>query len=259
MTDSVLAGVTDEGTDAELDNKQKFLANVYARQEAVWAMLCHARIVVDEHWNDDWGGSWMLDRLGIYLPVEQWDWYQANEDFIKRTMAVALRTVWGGVGFQEALNNLMKIEWIMPVPAHLAQFVAQNTGRPMPRRFNSTAVTFTERDGITWLTPPEVKMYDLLKETNWLFVPQVPFVKGDVRRIPDFLIFWNDRHDQGVIVEVDSDAFHLPSQREPDEARERAFQARGFLFLRFPAKRVLNEPLKVIEEIRRFCEQHWGK
>jgi Protein of unknown function (DUF559) len=261
MPDSVIAGVTDEGTDAEPDNKSRFLASVWERQPAVWAMLCHGRIVVDDEWvTTNWVEYWDLHRLGIYLPPEHWNWYVDNSSLVNRTMAVALRTVWGSnISFEQAINNIIKVEMIVPIPAYVAQFVAQNTGRPMPRRYNSTAVTFTERDGITWLTPPEVIMYDLLKETNWLFVPQAAFVKGDVRRIPDFLIYWNDRHDQGVIVEVDSDAFHLPSQREPDEARERAFQARGFQFLRFPAKRVLQDPLAVVADIRRFCEQRWGK
>jgi hypothetical protein len=193
IPDNVIAGVTDEGTDAEPTNRSAFMANLRERQEAVWAMLCHARIVVDERWTEvDYGGLWVLDRLGIYLPPEQWDWYQANQGAVDWTMANAIRIVWEGFTFQAAINTI-EAEWILPIPAHLVDFVAQNTGRPMPRRYNSTAVKFTERDGITWLTPPEVIVYDLLKETSWLFVPQAAFVKGDVRRIPDFLIYLGRR------------------------------------------------------------------
>jgi hypothetical protein len=258
---NVLAGVAEDGTDDEPSNRSAFLANVRERQEAVWAMLCHGRVVVDENWyEDNWGSRWVLNRLGVYLPPEHVRWYQANQEAADRTVAVAIRAVWSDQTLtHKTALDLLQVEQILPVPAHLIDFVARNTGRPMPRRYNSTAVKYTERDGIAWLTPPEVILYDLFKEASWLFVPQAPFVLGDVHRSPDFLVYWKSKHDQALIVEVDSDAFHLPSQREPDEARERSFQARGFQFVRFPAKRVLNEPLTVMADIRRFCEARWGK
>lgn len=255
--DEVIAGVTDAGTDPESDeHRLEFLENVHQRQDAVWAMLCHGRIVVDEFYND-WGNC-VLTRLGVYLPGEQWTWYEENFQAIDSTLKTAMRAVWPSLGFRESSDKLFVLPMI-PVPPHLQDFVAKNTGRPMPRRYNSTAVTYTERDGITWLTPPELRLYDMLKEANWLFSPQVAFVCGDVRRITDFLIYWKRKHDRAVIVEVDSDAYHQPSQREADEERERRFQALGFQFLRFSAKQVLADPLDVMKRITAFCESRWGK
>jgi len=127
----------------------------------------------------------------------------------------------------------------------------------MPRRYNTTAVQLQERDGVAWLTPPEIKLYDALKETGWLFVPQPPFLGGqDLDKRPDFLIYW--RH-KAAWAEIDSDRYHPPSQQEPDRAKERVFESRGFSFLTFSAKRVLNEPMGVIQEIAQFCTQKFGQ
>lgn len=256
--DNVIAGVTDAGTDPDAERDEhrwEFLANVQERQPTVWGLLCHCRLVIDEYTND-WGNV-LLTRLGVYVPLEHWDLYLQYDESIKHTMATAACSVWGD-GYN-TVKQKIRVEQIIPIPAQLADFIAQNTARPMPRRYNSTAVQYTERDGIVWLTPPEVRLFDMLKEANWLFSPQVAFVRGDVRRITDFIVYWKGRHDKAVIVEVDSDAYHLPSQREDDEDRERRFQALGFQFLRFSAKQVLAEPLDVMKKITAFCEGRWGK
>jgi hypothetical protein len=153
----------------------------------------------------------------------------------------------------------LHVEWLLDVPPDLQDFVAEHTDRPMPRRYNTTAVQLYERDGVAWLTFPEVKLYDVLKQEGWLFVPQPSFLAGEEfdRRV-DFLIFWQGRSPWSVIIEIDSDAFHKPAQRESDEARERQFQRRGFHFLRFSAKQVIANPTKVMGEIADFCTTRFG-
>lgn len=123
----------------------------------------------------------------------------------------------------------------------------------------SCAVQLHERDGIAWLTFPEAKLYDVLKQTSWLFVPQPSFLAGEEfdRRV-DFLIFWQNRALCPVIVEIDSDGFHPPSQRTHDEAREREFQSRRFHFIRFSAKEVIASPTDVLRKIAEFCTRLFG-
>jgi hypothetical protein len=111
------------------------------------------------------------------------------------------------------VDDHMTIEFILDVPDDLVDFVAQNTDRPKPRRYNSTAVTYIERGGVAWLTPPEAKLYDFMKDAGWLFIPQPSFIRGDTTRIPDFLIYWGEKHDRAVLVEIDSDAFHPVASR----------------------------------------------
>ena len=71
-------------------------------------------------------------------------------------------------------------------------------------------------------------------------------VNREAIRIPDFLLYWNDRADQAVMVEVDSDPYHgKPSQRERDELKEREFESMGFGYLRFAGISCLERPQEV--------------
>lgn len=163
----------------------------------------------------------------------------------------------GGMDYDWPGHNL-EVEWLLDVPADLQSFVAANTDRPRPRRYNTSAVQLLDRDGVAWLTAPEARLYHALKQTNWQFVPQPPFIAGEeFDRRADFLISWENRSDHAVIAEVDSDAFHPPSQRTHDEAREREFQSRGFQFLRFTPKEVQTSPTTVLKEIAAFCTKRF--
>jgi hypothetical protein len=171
------------------------------------------------------------------------------------------RSTWTleGKGYS-ALPAYFELEPILGIPAELTDFVSDNINRPKPRRYNSTAVTYVERDGVAWLTPPEVRLYDTLRETDWLFIPQAQFLaSGIIDSRPDFLIFWKHRAQYGVLVEVDSDKFRsAPSVREKDEVKARQFQSRGFEYLRFSAKEVLRDPIAVLQKITEFCTGKWG-
>lgn len=236
---------------------RRFLAALKIHQEAVWAVVCHGRIVGVSGYSDFTHNDWC--HVHIYRPdfvggLNVDDWWGLHSDECDSAIALALESA-----FPEASNNCT-LHWIVPVPDELADFAAKHSSRPMPSRFLSTAVEYVERDGIVWLTPPERVLYDLLKAADWTFIPQPAVVLGDGElRIPDFLIFWGGRSEHAVFVEVDSDTFHSkPSVRERDEFKERRFQALGFGYLRFSAKSCLNEPMEVTDQIKKFCVTKWG-
>jgi hypothetical protein len=194
----------------------------------------------------------------IYLPPRFVDWWNENSASCWAVLKESARAAWTISDY--ALKYEVAIQSILDVPAELVDFVAQNTGRPKPRRYNSTAVQYYERDGVAWLTMPEVRLYDALKETGWLFVPQPQFLASEtIDSRPDFLIFWKHRAQCGVLVEIDSDRFHsVPSVREKDEVKERQFESRGFQYLRFSAKEVLADPITVLKHITEYCVGKWG-
>jgi hypothetical protein len=260
-----IPGVNEDGTDADATGRRaRFMASVRDRQEAVWALLAKSRMVIDEeHRTGENFGEfyeyWELNRLTIYLSQddELRSWFDAHQQVIRTTIIRAALTVWSD-SFG-SLGKKVLVEETLEPPKQLIDILAASTDRPKPRRFNSTAVTYIERDGITWLTPPEVKLYDLFRDAGWLFIPQPPFLAGDdIDRRPDFLLFWQHRARCAVLIEVDSDAFHPPSQREDDERKERLFQARGFEYVRFSAKRCLTNPASVLREITEFCTRKFG-
>jgi hypothetical protein len=246
-----------EALDQHQEDARQFLEAVRGHQEALWAVFEHCNIVVGPVLQGDDGTS--RRGIRIYVPstingmdVEQWLKYEARQ--YHEVLHEAAVDIWPDVWPNIELRS------ILAVPDQLADFVAKNTGRPMPGRFVSTSVRYEERDGIIWLTPPEVVLYDYLKAAGWTFIPQPAFVLGDeTTRRPDFLIYWGGRANQAVLVEVDSDRYHgLPSQREGDENKERYFQSFGFEYLRFNAKSCMQEPKDVIAEIKKFCVNKFG-
>ena len=246
----------------DLENSQAdaatFLAAVRLHQEALWAVICHGRIVVNRVPEDNLG--YKGRRVHVYRPssigrLDVQAWWEQWEGNIDNALENAL-----GTAFPKDDYHKTTLHWIMPVPDDVADFVAKHSVRPVPSRFLSTAVEYAERDGIVWLTAPERVLYDRLKAAGWTFIPQPAVVLGDEGwLIPDFLVFWGGRAGQAFFVEVDSDTFHAkPSQRERDEAKERRFEALGFGYIRFSAKACLHEPLDVIAAIQKFCITKWG-
>jgi hypothetical protein len=251
----------DPETAAALDRAEsdaaRLLAAVKLHQEALWAILCHGRVIVNTGKTLD-GETYRVAH--IYLPasvddLDVQEWWRAQERSCSFALDHALHTA-----FPDDDHLSHTVDWIMPVPDELADFAAKHSTRQFPSRFFSTAVDYVERDGIARLTAPEVVIYDRLKAAGWTFIPQPAVVISEDQWLsPDFLIFWGGRVDQAVFVEVDSDLFHSkPSVRERDEAKERFFEAAGFGYLRFAAKSCLNEPLEVIGEIQKFCVKRWG-
>jgi hypothetical protein len=235
----------------------RFLAALKIHQEAVWAVVCHGRIVGNSGYNDFNHVDYY--HVHIYRPtsvagLDVGGWWKTYAVHCQHAIQNALQSAFPDSSTDHTLH------WIVPVPDELADFAAKHSSRPMPSRYQSTAVDYVERDGIVWLTPPERVLYDLLKAADWTFIPQPAMVLGDDElRIPDFLIFWGGRAEHPVFVEIDSDAFHSkPSERERDESKERRFQALGFGYLRFNAKSCLHEPIEVTEEIKNFCVTKWG-
>jgi hypothetical protein len=259
LTVDVIPGVAEDGSDLASDDwAGRLLAELQLRQEAVWAVVSQGRIVPATGEGKD--GFDFVSHCEIYLPRRFEDWWRQNLNVCWSTLYDAVRSAWGWRGDEASLDARLSVVPILDVPDELVDFVAQNTDRPRPRRYNTTAVQYIERDGIAWLTPPEVKLYDVLKESGWLFVTQPPFLAGDdIDRRPDFLIFWRQKAQYAVLVEVDSDKFHgLPSQRELDEKKERLFESRGFQYLRFSAKMVLDNPVRVLQEITDYCTRKFG-
>ena len=239
------------------DDIQNFLAAVRRHQEALWAIMAQSNIVIGPVLEDDDGSR--RRGIRIYYPAAIGDldveaWLEPRWREVHQVLHEAAVDTWPGDWPNVELNS------IMAVPEQLADFVAKNTGRPMPGRFNSNLVRYVERDSIIWLTPPEAVLYDYLKAAGWKFVPQPAVVLGDEGWLgPDFLIYWGGRANQAVMVEVDSDQFHgLPSRREKDENKERYFQSFGFEVLRFSAKACQHEPQEVIAEIKKYCVNKFG-
>jgi Protein of unknown function (DUF559) len=259
----VIVGTGEDGADVVADDlAAKFLLKLRNRQEAVWAVVCHGRVVVDVYTTETESEEDGAPRSGepsectVYVPIRYMEWW-SNSDACLNAVRAAASSAWN-MGYYWAQNNV-KVDWLLEVPDDLQYFVTENTDRPKPRRYNTTAVQLFDRDGVAWLTAPEAKLYDVLKQANWLFIPQPPFLAGEeFDRRADFLIFWRNKAAWAVIVEVDSDAYHLPSQRTHDEAREREFQSRGFQFLRFSVKEVNASPTDVLKKIAEFCTKRFG-
>ena len=261
MSQDAIAGIGNDGADLDAkDPAVRFMADLRERQEAIWAVLAHGSVRFDGQvwWIDDADESHFskADTCMVYLPrklgqFDVNDWLETNSEDVFHALGVSARLVAGQ-------NCSVQLNWILPIPTELVDFVAKNTSRPMPRRFNSTAVTYTERDGITWLTYPEVKLYDALRAAEWTFIPQPAFVFGSrAHNIPDFVLFWKGRADAAVVIEIDSDMWHQPPSARKDEAKSQYFQARNFAFMRFSAKEC-DSPERVVERIRKFCIERFG-
>jgi hypothetical protein len=256
----VLPSTGEDGADTRGDDwAALLLSELSCRQEAVWAVVSQGRVVVRtataDHADPPFSEE-VFVHCNIYVPSRFRDWWSDNNRDCWSVLNDSAAAAWG-------LKNpgaYLTIEFIIDVPAELVDFVAQNTGRPKPRRYNSTAVQYYERDGVAWLTMPEAKLYDALRETDWLFIPQPQLLaSGTIDSRPDFLIFWKHRAQFGVLVEIDSDRFHAaPSVREKDEVKERQFESRGFQYLRFSAKEVLKDPYAVLKHITEYCTGKWG-
>jgi hypothetical protein len=260
MEREILPGVEEDGSDTTNGTLiARFMANLRNRQEAVWAAVSHGRVVIDteDRQLDVQHCETLVTRCVVYLPKNLKAFWESTDGACYATLADAARGAWG-VSENWPWDSL-KVEWLLDIPPELADFVAKNIDRPKPRRYNSTAVTYLERDGVAWLTPPEAKLYDAIKEAGWLFIPQPQFLAGEeIDRRPDFLIYWHNRSNFAVLIEIDSDAHHLPSQRDADEAKERLFQSRGFQYLRFSVKKVNSDVIGVIREIADFCNRRFG-
>lgn len=257
----MLPGTGEDGADADFDDfGARLLSELSRRQEAVWAVVSQGRVVVStvtvDRVDPPFLSEVVVTAYTVYVPSRFRDWWSDNHRSCWSVLCASARAAWG----MDYPEQHLTIEFMLDVPAELVDFVAQNTGRPKPRRYNSTAVQYFERDGVAWLTMPEVKLYDALRETDWLFIAQPPFLAtGTIDLRPDFLIFWKHRAQFGVLVEVDSDRFHAtPSVREKDEVKERQFESRGFQYLRFSAKEVLRDPYVVLRHITEYCVGKWG-
>jgi hypothetical protein len=242
-----------------MQRKEAFLKDLFRRQEALWAVLCHAEILPEFDQGYDFGRDWTSVTLHLYLPatlngLDVATWRNTHQKEIETTIATAATAAY------EVDNAGATWHWIIPVPKELAELVAKNTRRPMPRRFDNSVVPMKDKDGVTWLTPAEVPLYDTMKEAGWTFIPQPPVVSRDVIRIPDFMLFWEGRADQAVMIEVDSDLYHgKPSQRERDELKERDFESMRFLYLRFSGLSCMDDPAEVVAEIKRHCERRFAR
>jgi hypothetical protein len=156
------------------------------------AILCHGNVIVDLD-VDDWDNTYA--RIYIYRPTQIGEMWYPSGGTLTRSLPNALDNA-ARIAFG---SGVFSFEWIAPVPDELADFIAKNTGRPAPGRFSSTAVKYTERDGVVWLTPPEATLYDYLKSAGWTFIPQPAVVRGDEGWLgPDFLVFWGGRANQRV-------------------------------------------------------------
>lgn len=149
------------------------LTELHIRQD-VWAVISQGRIVITTHQGLD---GEEVSRCTVYLPARFADWWQDEDHryLCWGTIIDAARAAFGWRGDDRQLESAIGVLPILDIPDELVDFVAQNTDRPRPRRYNTTAVQLFERDGIAWLTAFEVKLYDLLKESGWLFVTQPPF------------------------------------------------------------------------------------
>jgi hypothetical protein len=238
------------GRDAH-DAPGRLLAALRRHHQAVWAIVAHERIVVRVGCHDRRGhGSIHVEHCWIHLPECFCAWWVQHRVECWTTLEQAAATCWRWHEQQSARN--IDVDWIFEIPEELADGVARDTHRPKPRRYG-TAVSNFERDGVASLTAAVAKLYDALEAAGWMFVPQPPLRAGETTdRRPEFLIFWQGRAQNALLVEVDNDGFHPPSRSEDDGAKERLFETHGFHHLRFSAKRVLTNPGAVAREITKF-------
>ena len=138
------------------------MAAVRQHQEAVWAVVAQGRVVVRVGRNDYNGEERIYPmRCWLYLPDRFRSWWDQNNQDCMQTIAAAIETAWGrDASAFDGDQPTFVVNWIMAIPAELADFVSQNTDHPKPRRYNSTAVTYYERDNVAWLTAPQAKLYD---------------------------------------------------------------------------------------------------
>jgi len=256
----IIPGTGDDGQDLHDRFVSSFLDHLRRRQEAVWAVVAHGNVLIDVATSDvNYSHYEYATGATIYIPQRFSSWWMDHHEVCMEAVFGAAESAWDMK--PDRKPERIRVFPILSPPAELIDFLAKNTDRPRPRRYNSTAVSVVERDGITWLTPPEVKLYDAMKEASWMIVPQPAFLEGEsVDKRPDFLLYWRGRANMPVLIEVDSDRFHsAPSQREKDEDKERLFEARGFGYLRFSAKEVLDDPLTVVRKITAFCTERFNR
>jgi len=141
MSAEIIPGAGEDGNDLVESYKATFLTNVRDRQEAVWAVIMHGRLVVDVESDDEDNGGFRRAPLKFVVYLRQRDkaWWEAHYDICWSTLSDAIQGAWG-VSALWVTSNL-HITWLLDIPEELVDFVAQNIGRPKPRRYNSTAVT----------------------------------------------------------------------------------------------------------------------
>jgi hypothetical protein len=237
------------------DAPGRLVAALRRRRERIWAIVAHERIVVRVGCSDSRGhGSTHVEHGSIHLPEGFRAWWAQHRVECWSTLEQAAATSWRWHEQQAARD--IDVDWIFEIPEP-AYVVARNThdSRPCP---SVTAVTNLEREGDAWLTAPTARLYDALEAAGWRFLPQPPGLALDRRA--DYLIFWHGRDQAALLVEVENDGFHASSRREDEgAAKERLFETRGFHYLRFPAKRVLENPVAVAREITRVRTTRHGK
>jgi hypothetical protein len=143
----IIVGTGEDGSDLAADDlTAKLLLRVRERRDAAWAVLCHSRIVVNVCPKDDppyYKKGAPVDCT-IYITEKYLSWWHQNTE-CWRAVVAATQDAWG-VDENWAGHNMI-VEAMLVVPQDLQHFVAENTGRPKPRRYNTTAVQLHERDG----------------------------------------------------------------------------------------------------------------
>ena len=98
MASNYIQGTGDDGEDLDPGGFQsKFLTNLHARQEAVWAVVCHGRVVVDTGWvteTDHDGNPHQVFRplkCSIYLRHQDQSWWEADEHVCLSALRAAMR------------------------------------------------------------------------------------------------------------------------------------------------------------------------
>ena len=239
------------------DAPGRLVATVRRRQETVWAIVAHEHIVVRVGCPDSRGHrSTHVEHGWIHLPEGFRAWWAQHRVECWSTLEQAAATTWRWHEQQPARD--IDVDWIFEIPEP-ADLVAHGThhSRPCP---SVTAVTNFEREGSACLTAPAAKLYDALEAAGWRFLPQPrgPVSKA-LDRGADYLIFWHGRDQAALLVEVDNDGFDASSRREAEGAKARLFETHGFHYLRFPAKRVLENPVAVAREITSVRTTRYGK
>jgi hypothetical protein len=128
----------------------------------------------------------------------------------------------------------------------LAESETQQVSNQNP--FGKTTLVW---QGIKFDSEGEVKIAQELDSRGIMYLPvclaRVGSPKNRQNRIPDFLICHKGKWG---ILEVDGQTYHTPTNATADHDRRRVFEQHGGIsyFDRFPYKRCINEPGRVVDE-----------
>ena len=149
MRAEIIQGTGEDGADLAIETfTRSFMNNLRARQEAVWGVLSHGRVVVDvtSQDSDNAPSEDVPAHCAIYLPERYKQWWDTHQSECSNGIVGAMCGAWGMS--RDWAWDCHSIHILLDVPQELVHFVAENTNRPKPRRYNSTAVTsYFERDG----------------------------------------------------------------------------------------------------------------